>query len=61
MSVEILLKNIHKMENIILLIIVEKSSGGGDDNPGGGIGYADAEVNLETYNSFNVGDEFCRN
>ena len=43
------------------VIIVEKSSGGGDDNPGGGIGYADAEVNLETYNSFNVGDEFCRN
>ena len=38
-----------------------ESSGGGDDNPGGGIGYADAEVNLETYNSFNVGDEFCRN
>ena len=43
------------------VIIVEKSSGGGDENPGGGIGYADAEVNLETYNSFNVGDEFCRN
>ena len=43
------------------MIIVEKSSGGGSENPGGGIGYADAEVNLETYNSFNVGDEFCRN
>ena len=43
------------------VIIVEKSGGGGDENPGGGIGYADAEVNLETYNSFNVGGEFCRN
>ena len=44
-----------------VIIVDSGSSGGVDENPGGGIGYADAEVNLETYNSFNVGDEFCRN
>mgnify|MGYP001159740823 FL=1 len=44
-----------------VIIVDSGSSGGVDENPGGGVGYADAEVNLETYNSFNVGDEFCRN
>ena len=44
-----------------VIIVDSGSSGGVDENPGGGVGYADAEVDLETYNSFNVGDEFCRN
>ena len=44
-----------------VIIVDSGSSGGTGENPGGGVAYADAEVNLETYNSFNVGDEFCRN
>ena len=44
-----------------VIIVDSGSSGGAGENPGGGVAYADAEVNLETYNSFNVGDEFCRN
>ena len=44
-----------------VIIVDSGTSGGAGENPGGGVAYADAEVNLETYNSFNVGDEFCRN
>ena len=43
------------------IIVDSGSSGGAGENPGGGVAYAAAEVNLETYNSFNMGDEFCRN
>lgn len=36
-------------------------SSSNSDDPSGGDVFGDAEVTLEVYNSFNIGDEYCIN
>ena len=36
-------------------------SSSSSDDPSGGDVFGDAEVTLEVYNSFNIGDEYCVN
>ena len=36
-------------------------SSSNSDDPSGGDVFGDAEVTLEVYNSFNIGDEYCVN